>query len=112
MAVNPDFEPGSITNDPIVNQVVEIIIQRHMQGMEKFGVSMANRDKPFDQWIDDTVEELLDAIHYLVKAKTIVDKFKVKEKQLEQMIDQFKANTFTPEKEIVDDKESQTEKAT
>ena len=36
MAVNPDFEPGSITNDPIVNQVVEIIIKRHMQGMEKF----------------------------------------------------------------------------
>ena len=112
MAVNPDFEPGSITNDPIVNQVVEIIIKRHMQGMEKFGVSMANRDIPIDQWIHDTVEELLDAIHYLVKAKTIVDKFKVKEKQLEQMIDQFKANTFTPEKEVADDKESQTEKAT
>ena len=112
MAVNPDVDPGSLTNDPIVNRVVDIIIKRHMEGMAKFGVSMESRDKPFDKWIDDTVEELLDAIHYLVKAKTIVDKFKVKEKQLEQMIDQFKANTFTPEKEVADDKESQTEKAT
>ena len=107
MAVNPDFEPGSITNDPIVNQVVEIIIKRHMQGMEKFGVSMANRDKPFDQWIDDTVEELLDAIHYLVKARSIVDKFKSKQEQLEKMVEQFKENTFT-EKDNEKNKDSET----
>ena len=39
MAVNPDFQ-GGVTDDPIVNKVVDLIIKRHMQGMEKFGVSM------------------------------------------------------------------------
>ena len=111
MAVNPDVDPGSLTNDPIVNRVVDIIIKRHMEGMEKFGVSMENRDKPFDHWIDDTVEELLDAIHYLVKARTIVEKFKVKEQQLQTMIDQFKANTFTEDKKS-DDETSEAEKTT
>ena len=93
MAVNPDFQ-GGVTDDPIVNKVVDLIIKRHMQGMEKFGVSMEKNTKPFDHWIDETIEELLDAIHYLTKAKSIVDNFKQKEKQLEAMLAQFKDETF------------------
>ena len=93
MAVNPDFQ-GGVTDDPIVNKVVDLIIKRHMQGMEKFGVSMEKTTKPFDHWIDETIEELLDAIHYLMKSKSIVDNFKQKEKQLEAMLAQFKDETF------------------
>ena len=93
MAVNPDFQ-GGVTDDPIVNKVVDLIIKRHMQGMEKFGVSMEKNTKPFDHWIDETIEELLDAIHYLTKSKSIVDNFKQKEKQLEAMLAQFKDETF------------------
>tara|TARA_R100001082_G_scaffold108384_1_gene83553 strand:+ start:561 stop:887 length:327 start_codon:yes stop_codon:yes gene_type:complete len=107
MAVNPEVDPGQLTNDPIVNKVIDIIVKRHMEGMEKFGVSMENRDKPFDAWIDDTVEELLDAIHYLVKARSIVDKFKSKQEQLEKMVEQFKENTFT-EKDNEKNKDSET----
>jgi|TARA_B100000929_G_scaffold41294_1_gene29450 hypothetical protein len=93
MAVNPDFK-GGVTDDPIVNKVVDLIIKRHMQGMEKFGVTMEKNAKPFDHWIDETIEELLDAIHYLTKSKSIVDNFKQKEKQLESMLAQFKDETF------------------
>jgi len=93
MAVNPDFQ-GGVTDDPIVNKVVDLIIKRHMQGMEKFGVTMEKNAKPFDHWIDETIEELLDAIHYLTKSKSIVDNFKQKEKQLEAMLAQFKDETF------------------
>ena len=93
MAVNPDFQ-GGVTDDPIVNKVVDLIIKRHMQGMEKFGVTMEKNAKPFDHWIDETIEELLDAIHYLMKSKSIVDNFKQKEKQLESMLAQFKDETF------------------
>ena len=93
MAVNPDFQ-GGVTDDPIVNKVVDLIIKRHMQGMEKFGVTMEKNAKPFDHWIDETIEELLDAIHYLMKSKSIVDNFKQKEKQLEAMLAQFKDETF------------------
>ena len=107
MAVNPEVDPGQLTTEPIENKVIDIIVKRHMEGMEKFGVSMENRDKPFDAWIDDTVEELLDAIHYLVKARSIVDKFKSKQEQLEKMVEQFKENTFT-EKDNEKNKDSET----
>jgi hypothetical protein len=103
MTINPDFNPGEITNDPIVNKVVDIVMKRHMQGMEKFGKTMDSNERPLDQWIDETIEELLDAVHYLVKAKSITDKFKVKEKELQVLVDKFKEGTF------VDDKGSETQ---
>tara|TARA_B100001113_G_C21099422_1_gene618085 strand:+ start:826 stop:1140 length:315 start_codon:yes stop_codon:yes gene_type:complete len=103
MTINPDFNPGEITNDPIVNKVVDIVMKRHMQGMEKFGKTMDSNERPLDQWIDETIEELLDAVHYLVKAKSITDKFKVKEKELQILVDKFKEGTF------VDDKGSETQ---
>ena len=37
MAVNPNLDPHAITDDPIVNEVIELIVRRHLQGMEKFG---------------------------------------------------------------------------
>jgi hypothetical protein len=98
MTINPDFNPGEITNDPIVNRVVDIVMKRHMQGMEKFGKTMEVNDRPLDQWIDETIEELLDAVHYLVKAKSITDKFKLKEKELQQLVDKFKEGTFVNDK--------------
>ena len=30
MAVNPDVDPGQLTNDPILNKVFEIIVKRHL----------------------------------------------------------------------------------
>jgi hypothetical protein len=92
--INPDIRPDQITNDPIVNKVVDIIIKRHMQGMEKFGGTMESNDRPLDQWIEETIEELIDAIHYLVKARSITDKFKEKQKELDAMLAKFKEGTF------------------
>ena len=103
MTINPDFNPGEITNDPIVNKVVDIVMKRHMQGMEKFGKTIDSNERPLDQWIDETIEELLDAVHYLVKAKSITDKFKVKEKALQGLGEKFREGTF------VDDKGSATQ---
>ena len=45
MAVNPDIEPHQITNDPVVNEVVDLIINRHLQGMEKFGKFVDEKPK-------------------------------------------------------------------
>ena len=103
MTINPDFDPHQVTNDPIVNKVVDKILHRHMQGMEKFGKTMDSNERPLDQWIDETIEELLDAVHYLVKAKSITDKFKVKEKELQGLVEKFREGTF------VDDKGSETQ---
>ena len=99
--INPDFEQqGSLTNDPIVNAVVDKILKRHMQGMDKFGKTMESNDRPLDQWIEETIEEMIDAIHYLVKARTITDKFKIKQKELDAMLAKFKEGTFENEKPI------------
>ena len=98
MTINPEIRPDQITNDPIVNKVIDKIVNRHMQGMEKFGGTMESNDRPLDQWIEETIEELIDAIHYLVKARTITDKFKIKEKELDAMLAKFKEGTFENEK--------------
>jgi len=95
MTVNPDLNPGDITNDPIVNEVVKLILDRHIQGMDKFGKTMESNERPLDQWIAETIEELLDAVHYLTKAKSITDKFKSKEKLLNDLLEKAKENTFT-----------------
>ena len=103
MTINPDFNPHEITNDPIVNEVITKIVDRHMQGMEKFGKTMDSNDRPLDEWTEETIEELIDAIHYLVKARSIIQKFKLKEKELDAMLTKFKQGTF------VDDKDTQTQ---
>ena len=105
MTINPDLNPGDITNDPIVNEVVKLILDRHIQGMDKFGKTMEANDRPLDQWIAETIEELLDAVHYLTKAKSIVDKFKGKEKLLNELLEKAKENTFTVKETDVHTKE-------
>ena len=67
MTINPDLNPGDITNDPIVNIVVKKILDRHIQGMEKFGKTMADNNRPLNEWVKEAQEESLDFIHYLEK---------------------------------------------
>ena len=98
MAVNPEFKAHEITEDPIVNEVIDLIIKRHMQGMTKFGKTMSESERPFDEWVDETIEELLDAIHYLVKTKTIFDKFKTDNKRLKAALDAFEKGSFVDDK--------------
>ena len=105
MTINPDLNPGDITNDPIVNEVVKLILDRHIQGMDKFGKTMEANERPLDQWIAETIEELLDAVHYLTKAKSITDKFKTKEKLLNDLLEKAKENTFTIKETDVHTKE-------
>ena len=97
MTVNPDVELNGLTDDPIVNQVVDLIVKRHIQGMEKFGKTMEENERPINEWVDETIEELLDAIHYLVKTKTIFDKFKADNKRLKAALEVFEKGSFKNE---------------
>ena len=60
MTINPEIRPDQVTNDPIVNEVINIIVNRHLQGMEKFGKTMDSNDRPLDEWIAETIEELIE----------------------------------------------------
>tara|TARA_R100001443_G_C3313635_1_gene168361 strand:+ start:646 stop:909 length:264 start_codon:yes stop_codon:yes gene_type:complete len=58
---------GFITNDPVVNRVINKIIKRHKQGMKKFGKTMSDNNRPFNEWVKEAQEESIDFIHYLEK---------------------------------------------
>ena len=98
MAVNPNLDPSGITDDPIVNQVIELIVKRHIQGMEKFGKTMEANERPINEWVDETIEELLDAIHYLTKTKTIFGKCKSDNKRLKSALEVFEKGSFVDDK--------------
>ena len=97
MTVNPIIDSSELTNDPIVNEVIELIVKRHIEGMNKFGVTMEANDRPINEWVDETIEELLDAIHYLVKTKTIFDKFKADNKKLRAALEALEKGSFKNE---------------
>jgi hypothetical protein len=61
--------PTKATKDPIVNRILQRFIQRSDEGMERFGVTMADNDQPTGFWIEAAQEELMDAILYLERLK-------------------------------------------
>ena len=67
------------TSDPVTNDVIDRIYKRHMQGMEKFKVTMAANSKSIPEWIEDVIEELIDSICYL---STLKDRIIQREEEL------------------------------
>ena len=57
------------TSDPITNDVIDRIFKRHIQGMKKFKQTMADNPKTVDDWTEDIIVELIDAICYLLVIK-------------------------------------------
>ena len=55
--------------DDIVVTVVDRLIDRSSAGMNTYGVPMTREDTTMVEWIDHTVEELLDAACYLERLK-------------------------------------------
>jgi hypothetical protein len=64
------------TKDKLVQKVIERIAKRSDAGIKKFGCTMGQSKKPTIAWINDTQEELADAIIYLEKLKTILQEEK------------------------------------
>jgi hypothetical protein len=58
--------------DPVVEAVLSRMYDRAKRGMVEYGVSMEDEKRPFRQWIDDAIEELLDAALYLEKLKRLL----------------------------------------
>lgn len=57
------------TRDPIVQGVINKMINRSEDGIEKYKNTMETAQKPLVGWIEDVQEELLDAVIYLEKLK-------------------------------------------
>ena len=74
------------TSDPVTNDVIDRIFVRHQQGMEKFKITMMDNKKTIPEWIEDTIEELIDAVCYL---STLKDRIFQKEEKLLKEIDRL-----------------------
>ena len=75
------------TSDSVTNDVIDRIFARHQQGMEKFKVTMAQNSKTIPEWIEDTIEENIDAISYM---STLKDRVVKREEKLLKEIDMLK----------------------
>ena len=75
------------TSDPVVNDVIDRIFLRHRQGMEKFKRTMAQNSKTIPEWIEETIEENIDAISYM---STLKDRIVANEEELKKEIDMLK----------------------
>jgi len=67
------------TSDPVTNDVIDRIFARHQQGMEKFKRTMADNSKSIPEWIEETIEENIDAISYM---STLKDRIVEREEKL------------------------------
>ena len=75
------------TSDPVTNDVIDRIFKRHIQGMEKFKVTMADNSKSIPEWIEDVIEENIDSISYL---STLKDRVIANEEKLKKEIDMLR----------------------
>jgi len=58
--------------DSIVDSIVDKFISRSNVGKAKYGTTLDREDWSLDQWIENAIEEHMDAILYLQKIKTII----------------------------------------
>ena len=62
-------DKSNVEPDPIVATVMKRMSDRSKMGMEKYGCTMMRDDLKAPEWIDHTIEELLDAAVYLERLK-------------------------------------------
>ena len=58
--------------DPIIEKVVEKLIARSDVGYKKYKVTLEKDDKSINEWLNNIQEELMDAINYIEKLKSIL----------------------------------------
>jgi|TARA_R110000850_G_scaffold13350_5_gene43337 hypothetical protein len=58
--------------DKIIEQVINKIKSRSDVGFKKYGVTLADDDQPLDRWLQHLQEELMDAVNYLEKARSVL----------------------------------------
>jgi hypothetical protein len=61
-----------LTNDSIVNNVLEAFISRSNVGTQKYGVTLDREDLTPLEWLKHAQEEAMDFVLYLEKLKKIL----------------------------------------
>lgn len=58
--------------DKIIEQVINKIKSRSDVGYKKYGITLADDNQPLDAWLQHLQEELMDAVNYLEKARSVL----------------------------------------
>ena len=58
--------------DIIIQQVIDKIKSRSDVGFKKYGVTLKDDDQPLDVWLTHIQEELMDAVNYIEKARSVL----------------------------------------
>mgnify|MGYP001491486552 FL=1 len=58
--------------DPIIKAVINKIKNRSDVGFKKYGVTLQEDDQPLDTWLQHIQEELMDAVNYIEKARSVL----------------------------------------
>jgi|TARA_B100001996_G_scaffold97681_1_gene73139 hypothetical protein len=61
-----------MTRDLIIKQVIDKIQSRSDVGYKKYGVTLADDNQPLDVWLQHIQEELMDAVNYIEKARSVL----------------------------------------
>jgi len=70
--------PFVYTNDPLVMDLIQTFAKRSDQGIDKYGKTMIEADKPIEDWLKDVQEELWDSLVYIEKVKRILRNLNIK----------------------------------
>jgi len=68
-SINPTNNNKYLTQDSVVNSVIEQFAKRSNVGVEKYGTTLDRTDLTMLDWIQHAQEELMDGILYLEKIK-------------------------------------------
>ena len=58
--------------DKIIEQVINKIKNRSDVGYKKYGVTLQDDDQTLDKWLTHIQEELMDAVNYIEKVKSVL----------------------------------------
>jgi hypothetical protein len=58
--------------DKIIEQVINKIKSRSDVGYKKYGVTLQEDDQSLEVWLTHIQEELMDAVNYIEKAKSVL----------------------------------------
>ncbi len=69
--------------DKVIERVINKIKARSDVGYKKYGVTLKDDDQPLNVWLTHIQEELMDAVNYIEKAKSVLQD-EIEEAMLDQ----------------------------
>ncbi len=99
-----DNTPAGKSNDPLVQSIINKLANRSNKGILKYKNTMVQAELTLDKWLDNAIEELLDAAVYLTKIQQEIAKNKTswKVKFAEDLLEKKIKQNKELRKEITD----------